>query len=222
MDTKRRRPPLTNTAPLVADKSHTSNDLSPRKSDLDTQANSNLASKQVVKSSPNKSSQVSYRIVPLTSTAQNSSNFTPTTTSGQVLVMMPNNREVLNQNVYIKRSPEDSFSKTVVEQKRRMMHKEIERRRRDKINDWIYVLSKQVPDCASDRTKQGQSKGGILAKTSKYIQELQGENDKVNTILKEKDDLNKELERVRQQFLSIEAENQKLMSLLQENNIPIN
>lgn len=103
-----------------------------------------------------------------------------------------------------------------------MMHKEIERRRRDKINDWIYVLSKQVPDCASDRTKQGQSKGGILAKTSKYIQELQGENDKVNTILKEKDDLNKELERVRQQFLSIEAENQKLMSLLQENNIPIN
>lgn len=44
--------------------------------------------------------------------------------------------------------------KTVIDQKRRLMHKEIERRRRDKINDWIFELSKQVPDCASDRTKQ--------------------------------------------------------------------
>ena len=49
---------------------------------------------------------------------------------------------------------EDTFSKTVIDQKRRLMHKEIERRRRDKINDWIYILSKEVPDCATDRTKQ--------------------------------------------------------------------
>lgn len=89
------------------------------------------------------------------------------------------------------------------------MHKEIERRRRDKINDWIFVLSKQVPDCASDRTKQvlsfylksktlfiysilsfkGQSKGGILAKTAKYIEDLRTENDKLNDILKEKEEI---------------------------------
>ncbi|OTF82060.1 hypothetical protein BLA29_008441 [Euroglyphus maynei] len=57
-----------------------------------------------------------------------------------------------------------------------MTHREIERRRRDKINDWIYALSKEVPDCATDRTKQGQSKGGILAKTVKYIRDLRAEN----------------------------------------------
>ena len=83
-------------------------------------------------------------------------------------MIMPN-----NQNILLKRSiyfiyfffklsfstefsalADDNFSKTLVDQKRRLMHKEIERRRRDKINDWIGFLSKQVPDCASDRTKQ--------------------------------------------------------------------
>lgn len=135
---------------------------------------------------------------------------------------LPSNREVLNQNVYIKRSsPEDSYSpKTVIDQKRRVMHKEIERRRRDKINDWILVLSKQVPDCASDRTKQGQSKGGILAKTAKYIEELRNENSKLNDILKEKEELSKELERQRLQNSHLEAENTRLLALLQDHSIP--
>lgn len=89
--------------------------------------------------------------------------------------MMPNNSDIIHQNVFIKRGiystnagpvincsfSEDNFSKALIDhkamendRKRRMMHKEIERRRRDKINDWIMFLSKQVPDCASDRTKQ--------------------------------------------------------------------
>lgn len=179
-------------------------------------AGANLAGKQTV----------SYRLVPLASSPSNSSNLSSSSTSGQVLVMMPNNlpsnREVLNQNVYIKRSsPEDSYSpKTVIDQKRRVMHKEIERRRRDKINDWILVLSKQVPDCASDRTKQGQSKGGILAKTAKYIEELRNENSKLNDILKEKEELSKELERQRLQNSHLEAENTRLLALLQDHSIP--
>lgn len=32
----------------------------------------------------------------------------------------------------------------------------VERRRRDKINNWIVKLSKIVPDCTSDHSKQGQ------------------------------------------------------------------
>ncbi len=32
----------------------------------------------------------------------------------------------------------------------------VERRRRDKINNWIVQLSKLIPDCAGDHTKQGQ------------------------------------------------------------------
>ena len=32
----------------------------------------------------------------------------------------------------------------------------VERRRRDKINNWIVQLSKLIPDCQGDHTKQGQ------------------------------------------------------------------
>merc|ERR1712227_1041616 len=56
---------------------------------------------------------------------------------------------------------------------RRQQHNEVERRRRDKINTWINKISRVVPDCSDDHTKQGQSKGGILAKAYEYIQELQ-------------------------------------------------
>jgi len=39
---------------------------------------------------------------------------------------------------------------------RRQQHNEVERRRRDKINTWINKISKVVPDCSDDHTKQGQ------------------------------------------------------------------
>ena len=32
----------------------------------------------------------------------------------------------------------------------------VERRRRDKINNWIVTLSKLVPDCTTEHTKGGQ------------------------------------------------------------------
>ena len=41
---------------------------------------------------------------------------------------------------------------------RRQQHNEVERRRRDKINTWINKISKVVPDCSDDHTKQGQVK----------------------------------------------------------------
>nr|XP_046914439.1 upstream stimulatory factor 1-like isoform X2 [Dermatophagoides farinae] len=139
-----------------------------------TSASSNDVANIVIQTKSNP--QVSYRVVNLN---QSNSTLLQTTTSStgnngpQILVMMPNNNtnNDNNQNTFVKKTP-----KNVADQKRRMTHREIERRRRDKINDWIYALSKEVPDCATDRTKQGQSKGGILAKTVKYIQDLRAEN----------------------------------------------
>lgn len=37
--------------------------------------------------------------------------------------------------------------------RRRATHNEVERRRRDKINNWIMKLSKIVPECQSDNSK---------------------------------------------------------------------
>lgn len=35
------------------------------------------------------------------------------------------------------------------DERRRATHNEVERRRRDKINNWIAKLSKIIPDCSS-------------------------------------------------------------------------
>ncbi|KAF6204744.1 hypothetical protein GE061_018905 [Apolygus lucorum] len=56
--------------------------------------------------------------------------------------------------------------------KRRATHNEVERRRRDKINNWIVKLGKIMPECKSDSSKgsyEMHSKGGILAKACDYI-----------------------------------------------------
>ena len=45
----------------------------------------------------------------------------------------------------------------------------VERRRRDKINNWIVQLSKLVPDCAIDLSKQGQ-----ISKVPANLLSLQG------------------------------------------------
>lgn len=47
-------------------------------------------------------------------------------------------------------------SRTSRDERRRATHNEVERRRRDKINNWITKLAKLVPDCNQDHTKQGQ------------------------------------------------------------------
>ena len=40
--------------------------------------------------------------------------------------------------------------------RRRATHNEVERRRRDKINNWIVKLSKIIPDCTTESAKTGQ------------------------------------------------------------------
>lgn len=47
-------------------------------------------------------------------------------------------------------------NRNVRDERRRATHNEVERRRRDKINNWISKLSRIVPDCSQEHTKQGQ------------------------------------------------------------------
>lgn len=96
-------------------------------------------------------------------------------------------------------------TRTVRDERRRATHNEVERRRRDKINNWIVKLSKIVPDCSQDHTKQGQlsamvsqSKGGILSKTCDYIQELRTNNIRMAESLKDTEQIVAEAETLRQ------------------------
>lgn len=75
----------------------------------------------------------------------------------------------------------------------------VERRRRDKINNWIVQLSKIIPDCSMESTKSGQSKGGILSKACDYIQELRQSNHRLSEELQGLDQLQLDNDVLRQQ-----------------------
>ncbi|KAI8775545.1 upstream stimulatory factor 2 isoform X2 [Biomphalaria glabrata] len=146
---------------------------------------------------------------------------------GQFYVMM-SPQDVLQGQRQI--APRTSFSpklegggiRTARDDRRRATHNEVERRRRDKINNWIVQLSKLVPDCAQEPIKQTQaSKGGILSKACEYIQELRATNSRLAESLKDAERLNVDNELLRQQCEELKQENAFLRSHLQQNSIDL-
>ena len=72
-------------------------------------------------------------------------------------------------------------NRTSRDDKRRVSHNEVERKRRDKMSYWIIQLSTMIPACADDveankKASTMKSKGGILEKACRYIEELQNDN----------------------------------------------
>lgn len=55
------------------------------------------------------------------------------------------------------------------EEKRRVTHNEVERRRRDKINTWIYRLAKIIPDCPEAHTKNSQVMDSIYVCCGQFL-----------------------------------------------------
>ncbi|GAV01094.1 hypothetical protein RvY_11861 [Ramazzottius varieornatus] len=58
------------------------------------------------------------------------------------------------------------------DERRRQTHNEVERRRRDKINQWITKLQALIPGTPGESTKHAQSKGAVLSKAVDYITQL--------------------------------------------------
>lgn len=103
--------------------------------------------------------------------------------------------------------------------KRRAQHNEVERRRRDKINNWIVQLSKTIPDCNVDYTKTGQSKGGILSKACEYIKELRQSNMKLGEDISTLDRLRIDNQLLRQEVEDWKSKNQILRNLLRQHGV---
>lgn len=102
----------------------------------------------------------------------------------------------------------------------------MERRRRDKINNWILKLSKIIPDINSDSSKgsgtfEGQSKGGILAKACEYIMELRQSNSRLAECVKENEIMVSEIEELRKQNDKLKRDNNVLKTHLTQNGIDI-
>ncbi|XP_063001911.1 upstream stimulatory factor 1 isoform X1 [Elgaria multicarinata webbii] len=151
---------------------------------------------------------------------------TPTGT-GQFFVMM-SPQEVLQsgtQRSIAPRthpySPKSEAPRTTRDEKRRAQHNEVERRRRDKINNWIVQLSKIIPDCSMENTKSGQSKGGILSKACDYIQELRQSNIRLSDELQGLDQLQIDNEVLRQQAEDLKNKNLILRAQLRQHGVEV-
>ncbi|XP_065843946.1 upstream stimulatory factor 2-like isoform X2 [Oscarella lobularis] len=107
-----------------------------------------------------------------------------------------------------------TVSRAMRDDRRRSTHNEVERRRRDKINAWISELAKIIPECQEDTSKQGQSKGGVLAKTVDYIQELQATNSRMVQMLQEHEQVLMEKQMLKARLSDVEKENAILKGLL--------
>ncbi|KAM8921702.1 upstream stimulatory factor 1 isoform 2-T2 [Pelodytes ibericus] len=149
------------------------------------------------------------------------------TGSGQFFVMM-SPQEVLqggSQRSIAPRthpySPKSDGPRTTRDEKRRAQHNEVERRRRDKINNWIVQLSKIIPDCSMESTKSGQSKGGILSKACDYIQELRQSNHRLSEELQNVEQLQVDNELLRQQVEDLKNKNLILRTQLRHHGVEI-
>ncbi|XP_018353756.1 PREDICTED: upstream stimulatory factor 2-like [Trachymyrmex septentrionalis] len=111
--------------------------------------------------------------------------------------------------------------------RRRATHNEVERRRRDKINNWITKLGKIIPDCNTTANTTGssgsgsgegktnyetQSKGGILARACEYIGELRTANQSLSQCLRDNDKLRQEIISLKQIVTQLKRENLQLRS----------
>ncbi|KAG7168846.1 Upstream stimulatory factor 2-like [Homarus americanus] len=102
------------------------------------------------------------------------------------------------------------FGGSTREEKRRVTHNEVERRRRDKINTWICRLAKIIPDCPEAHSKSSQSKGGILAKACDYISELRIHNEQLTERMKETQRREMDFELLKQEVEVLKNENAAL------------
>lgn len=157
-------------------------------------------------------------------TTQGDAAVTLASQGGQFYVMMSPQDVLQGQRNIAPRTcltPKMDGSRSSRDDRRRATHNEVERRRRDKINNWIVQLSKLIPDCSSEHSKAGQlgSKGGILSKACDYITELRQANSSMGERLKDVERLTVDNELMRQQCEDLKNENLVLRTTLQQHGI---
>ncbi|XP_077086031.1 upstream stimulatory factor 2 isoform X4 [Siphateles boraxobius] len=109
--------------------------------------------------------------------------------------------------------------RTPRDERRRAQHNEVERRRRDKINNWIVTLSKMIPDCGIDSAKTAASKGGILSKACDYISELKQHKQSLQESLRRAERVQVDNELLRQKLEELKSENGRLRAQLEHHGI---
>ncbi|KAK3699404.1 hypothetical protein QZH41_018574, partial [Actinostola sp. cb2023] len=101
--------------------------------------------------------------------------------------------------------------------RRRIVHNEVERRRKDKINSWITKLADVIPKCSYGK----QSKNIVLENAVEYVGEL---NDKIKMLEESqhgKNVLELESQALKTQVTLLQEQNAKLIELLEKNKVQV-
>ena len=101
-------------------------------------------------------------------------------------------------------------------QRRREAHKDTERRRRDKINEWIDHLSTIVPGC-----DKKMSKGRILAKSCEHIEELRTANTQLSEAVKNMELFQANNSQLEMEVQNLRQQNAYLQSQLQQHGVTV-
>lgn len=110
------------------------------------------------------------------------------------------------------------------DEKKKENHKEVERRRRDKINTWILKLGELIPPDEDIQEKSSDSSGSrskslILAKACNYIGELRSKNENLSRHMKANEQFVSKLKKLKEQNAELQYENNILKNMLVENGL---
>ncbi|KAM7440424.1 Upstream stimulatory factor2 [Porites harrisoni] len=101
--------------------------------------------------------------------------------------------------------------------RRRIVHNEVERRRKDKINSWIFKLADVVPQCKWGK----QSKNIVLEKTVEYVTQVNEQLKTFGDLQQREQKLAQEVQQLKNQLGNITKENKLLKDLLKKHSIAI-
>ncbi|XP_022901740.1 upstream stimulatory factor 2 isoform X1 [Onthophagus taurus] len=146
--------------------------------------------------------------------------------SNDVFVSQTGTRAIAPRSTIVEGTPTVSTASKKRDERRRATHNEVERRRRDKINNWIVKLSKIIPENNQAEMKgngyyDGQSKGGILAKACEYIMELKDSQQYLEDSLKQVRQHEQTIDSLKLRNNALESENSELRELLKRHGIDI-
>ena len=101
--------------------------------------------------------------------------------------------------------------------RRRIVHNEVEKRRKDKITNWIKKLAELLPRHRVAR----QSKNYVLETACEYIEELNEMSTQFSQLKLSKESLEKEVTELRNKVNKLEDENKRLSQLIHENKVSL-
>lgn len=212
----------------ICESSEGSQDLIPAVSDdvqYEVRNSDGILQYRLVNTSPENCSQNGHSII---TPGNSQSTIQPTNCQFFVINELPANRPCLITPKIEDTSPINRHlivgTSKKRDEKRRATHNEVERRRRDKINQWIFKLKDLLPSDSSEtksKASGGDSKGGILIKACEHIRAIQEQNKSLRECLKESEKISLEIKVLKEENEKLRKENEHLIMMMDRKDVKL-